>query len=203
MKIFNNKIFLVSFAFIVGSLLTYSLVSLESEKINTRKELNRVAQGITRQGGAHNSNLKTNRAHVRNLDIQKDLDDMSKRHRKIMDRMMKAFDQSFAANMDIDMNMDIGSDVRISEYSDDQFKYVKIDAQGVDENSIEVKVSEGVISASGEIRKNEETKDDSGISTSTYISSFNQSFSVPNGVKESSAKISVKEGIILIKFEKA
>lgn len=127
---------------------------------------------------------------------RRNLDDINARQQKIMNKMMKVFDQSLS--MDMDTNS-----FEVTKYSDSEYRYVKVMAGDIDESTLKVKVSDGRIDISGETRKEEKNSGKYGSSSSSYVSSFNKSFDVPALVKEETAKISVNKGEILIRFEKS
>jgi HSP20 family molecular chaperone IbpA len=190
MKLFDNKFVLVGGAFLVGALFSYSMISLESAK-SSPQDSSIVMQNTRRQ-------KRKPRARRR----QK-VDDINKRQQQMMNQMMKVFDQSLSMDISIDSSMGFsGNSLKVTKYSDDKFRYIKVKATDIDEKSLKVKISDGRIDISGEIRKEEGSSGVSGSSTSSYVSSFSRSFDVPNFVKEETARITVVKGDILIRFDK-
>lgn len=196
MKLSDNKFFLIGASFLIGALFSYSIISLERSKDEKENST---------------SNIRDRSAMARKPRVarRKRVDtsaDFAKRQQQIMKQMMKSLDQSLTLDMDIDIkgNMGLGSNLlEVSEYSDDKYRYVKLMADDIDEKSLKVKVSEGRIDISGEIRKEEQKSGAYGSSTSSYVSSFSKSFDVPRLVKEETAKITVQKGEVLIRFEKS
>lgn len=197
MKLSDNKYFLVGLAFFIGVLFSYSMISLENSKNNSKDDSNksisskRIEKNIIRKPRT----------------VRRDsIDDFAIRQQKIMKQMMKAFDQSLTLDMDLDINSKMGFDsnsLEVTEYSDSKYRYVKLKAEDIDKDSLKIKVSDGRIDISGEVRKEEQSGGAYGSSASTYVSSFSKSFNVPRMVKEETAYITVEKGEIVIRFEKA
>lgn len=95
-----------------------------------------------------------------------------------------------------------GNNVSVETRESDEFLIYEISGEGIDEKSIDIKVSDGMITISGRVDQ-KATTDESG-SASSYVvsSSFSQSFSIPRDVDSDKVKMEHVDGKILIKFPK-
>ena len=122
--------------------------------------------------------------------------------RKEMDKMMRsAFSTSglFDDVDDADHDMGMSNGIKINEDEDAQYKYVKISGEGVDQDSLDIQIKNGMISISGRVEKKE---GDGKSFESTSISSFSQSFNIPNGVSDNDVKMVSKKDALVLKFKK-
>ena len=116
MKLFNNKFFLVAAAFLIGALFSYSMISLEGAK-SSHQGSTQIIQKVTPQRSKPRVTRRRN------------LDDINARQQKIMNKMMKVFDQSLS--MDMDTNS-----FEVTKYSDSEYRYVKVMAGDIDESTL-------------------------------------------------------------------
>ena len=95
-----------------------------------------------------------------------------------------------------------GNSVTIQSKEDDKYLIYEIVGDGIDAKSININVSNGMVTVAGKVDQ-KSTFDKNG-STSSYSisSSFNQSFSVPSYVDPGKVKMDHVDGKILIKFPK-
>lgn len=78
-----------------------------------------------------------------------------------------------------------------------------IDLNKVDPNSLKIEIKSGQVSIAGESRIENKESGPNTESTSVSITSFNRSFPLPSGVKESAVKIEQKDKVIEILIPKA
>ena len=189
MKLLQNKFVIIVSSFFMGGLSTYFISDyIHPEKIGPIQSLS----------------LKGNKS---NNDPFAQMDQMHDQMRKRMGNVIRGgllgggmFGNSF---FDADSFGDMASDgLRIGEREDDDFKYLEVIAEGVDKDSININIRNGMISISGETRKTEGNQGQNGRSMSSFISKFNKSFNVPYGVSEENMKIYTEENKIIIKFPK-
>lgn len=113
------------------------------------------------------------------------------RMRQIQDRMMGRFFDSESS--------ELGSGVRVSQREDDHFKYVEINTDSLTQDSLEVKIENGMIRINGQVEKTNQNE----YGQSKSISSFNQSFNIPFGVDANGAQVEKNQSGITIKFPKS
>jgi len=116
--------------------------------------------------------------------------------RKQMDKMMG---NAFAASPIFDRDLSMDNGIKISQGEDGQYKFVKISGEGVDKDSLDVQIKDGMVSISGRVEKKE---GDGKTFQSTSISSFSQSFNAPNGVNQDDVKMVSENDAIVLKFKK-
>lgn len=124
------------------------------------------------------------------------IDRMRDQMRKQMDQMMGS---AFSGASVFDHATGLDGGVEISQGEDDQYKYVKIFGEGVDKDSLDIQIKDGMISISGRVEK--KTGDGQGFS-STSISSFSQRFNTPSGVIEDDVDFDSKDDSVILKFKK-
>ncbi len=202
MKLLQNKLIIIMGSFLLGGISTYFI----SDYIRMKNQLN-IKEVSTSQKKSVPTQSLSFKGNKNNNDPFSQMDKMHDQMRK---RMGKAFGGSLLGGSMFDNSFfntdsfgDMTSDgLTIEEHEDDDFKYVEIIADGIDKDSININISNGVISVSGEIKKTEENQGQSGRSMSSFISKFNRSFNIPFGVTEENVKIDTKENKIVIKFPK-
>jgi HSP20 family protein len=185
-NILSSKLFQVLSAFIIGGVSTYFVTNY----IQLKKQVS----------GANTVNKSMTKVSAK--DPFRAMDDI---HNKMMKQMDNAFSSSMFGNSFFDSNsFDYfdHSEVQIEESEDDKFKYITIHADGIDKEAMQINISDGMISISGQIKKIEENKGSNSFSSSSYVSSFNKSFNVPYGVNSDNVKIENGENKIIIKFPK-
>lgn len=121
--------------------------------------------------------------------------------RKQMDQMMKgAFssDDMFSA----DFGSGFGGGVQVTHDEDEEYKYIRINGEGMNPEDVKINIKDGMISISGEVKKVTKDESQGSSSSSTYISSFSQSFNVPQGVSEDVEVDAQDDGALVLKFKK-
>lgn len=190
MNIEIKKGILVSLvSFLAGGLATYFVVDYLSLKNRTEKS---VSTSIIRKNSQSHSNL-TN-----------PFDQMDQIHSQMQKRIGKILGNSFSGSLfDMDSLHDsgfFGNNIKINRYEDGDYKYIEIAGEGVSEESMQVDITNGMISVKGEIKQIQDS-DQAGLTArSSYISSFNQSFNVPYGVDETKVKIESQNNKLILKF---
>lgn len=106
-------------------------------------------------------------------------------------------DRSFAPGF---VNND--NDVLISEREDDKYKYIDIESKNMNPETMKINIKDGMISISGEIKKISENEIDGRKSYSEFISTFQRSFNIPDGVDQSKADFEKNSKKVTIKFPK-
>ncbi len=196
MKLLQSNVFLVIGSFILGGISSYVI----SDYIRLRKESNTVNLAVTKKKSFDGRPSQSQKR-------QDKIDPFSQMD-KIHDRMLKQMDQAFGggrlfSNSFFDSSNlgDMKSDgIKVEEHEDDDFKYIEVIADGIDKDSLNIKISNGIISISGEIRNMDNNQGYGRRSMSSFVSSFHQSFNVPSGVNEQKVKIDTKDNKIIIKF---
>lgn len=207
MKLLENKFFTISMAFVLGGISTYFVTDYIRLKSN---------QNVSKVKEISDSKVAIKKDNF----LKKDQDnDPFAQMDKIHDQMRKRMDKAFGGSMlggsmlggSLFGNSFIDSDsfgglssegIKVEEHEDDDFKYVEVLAEGIDKNSININIADGMISISGEIRKTDDNQSASSRSMSSYVSSFSRSFNIPHGVSEENVKIDTEDNKIVIKFPK-
>lgn len=207
MRLLENKFFTIPLAFVLGGLTTYFVTDYIRLKSST--QVAEVKQVKSPKVSAKKDNF-----------LKKDQDNdpfaqMDKMHDQMRKRMDKAFGNSMLGGsmlggslfgnsfFDSDSFGGLSADgIKVEEHEDDDFKYVEVIAEGIDKNSININISDGMISISGEIRKTDDNQSSNSRSMSSYVSKFSRSFNIPYGVSEENVKIDTKDNKIVIKFPK-
>jgi HSP20 family molecular chaperone IbpA len=202
MKLLQNKLVMIMCSFLLGGLSTYFITDyirmkshLETKEVASTRNKTEPTQSLSFKGNKNKNDPFAQ---------------MDKMHDQMRKRMGKAFGGSLLGGSMFDNNFfnaddlgDMSSDgLRIEEHEDDDFKYVEIIADGIDKDSININISNGMISVSGEIKKTEDNQGQSGRSMSSFVSKFSRSFNIPYGVSEENVKIETEENKIVIKFSK-
>ncbi len=202
MKLLQNKLVIIMGSFLLGGLSTYFITDyirmksqLDTKVVTASQKKNEPTQSL---------NLKRSKS---NNDPFAQMDKVYDQMRKRMDKAFggsllggSMFDNSF---FNTDSFGDMTTDgLTVEEREDDDFKYVEVIADGIDKDSININISNGIISVSGEIKRTENNQGQSGRSMSSFISKFNRSFNIPFGVSEENVKIDTEEYKIIIKFPK-
>ncbi len=208
LKLLSSKAFSILSAFVIGGVSTYFVTDYIRLKNN---------ENISQKKSSDESSktLMSGKKVLKNNDSDDPFAQMDKFH----DQMRKRMDKAFGGRMlggstlggslfgnsffDSDAFGSLSSDgIKVEEHEDDDFKYVEVLADGIDKNSININITDGMISISGEIRKTEDNQSSGSRSMSSYVSSFNRSFNIPHGVSEENVKIDTNDNKIIIKFPK-
>lgn len=202
-KFFTSKAFSILSAFVVGGISTY--FTTDYIRLKNNENISRVGASTetSRPKVSQNQILKQDDSNDPFAQMDKIHDQMQKRMNKVFGSGMlggSLFDNSFFDNNSFGGMTSDG--LKVEEHEDDEFKYVEVIADGIDKNSININISDGMISISGEIRKTDDNQSVNSRSMSSFISSFNRSFNIPFGVSEENVKIDTKENKIVIKFPK-
>jgi hypothetical protein len=98
------------------------------------------------------------------------------------------------------------SNLNISMHEDDNYKYVDIESSDEDNKSLKIDIHDNLINIQKEFTRNKLISNDIEKAHSPYVSSFNQSLSIPNSVDLKNVEIiklnGDKENMITIKFPK-
>ncbi|MCP4912171.1 MAG: hypothetical protein GY909_03550 [Oligoflexia bacterium] len=112
-----------------------------------------------------------------------------------MDLMIdNAFKNSFFGDFSYINN----SSIKINRSEDADYKYVEILGEDISNKKIDINIKDGMISIRGETKRSSSQNGNS----SNFFSTFNQSFSVPYGVRENEAIFDSKDDKIIIMFPK-
>jgi len=79
---------------------------------------------------------------------------------------------------------------------------VRAELPGIKEEDIEVEISDGVMTISGEKKEGKEEKDEGYYYRESHSGSFTRSFNLPSDVKEDGAEAEMKNGILFINLPK-
>lgn len=79
---------------------------------------------------------------------------------------------------------------------------VRAELPGIKEEDIEVEISDGVMTISGEKKEEKEEKDEGYYYRESHSGSFTRSFNLPSDVKEDGAEAEMKNGILFINLPK-
>ncbi|TNE95751.1 MAG: Hsp20 family protein [Deltaproteobacteria bacterium] len=125
---------------------------------------------------------------------------MMESHSKMMDQMMNSLvtDQDFA-----DFGNGLNSGPELVRKDENSEVHYELNMDGVDRNSLNIKVENGMISVSGQSRIENIKEENNMKSKSVSISSFSKSIPVPEGVEANSFQIEEKDQkTLLLKFKK-
>jgi len=187
------KLSVIVATFAIGAIATFALTKGEGQKVS--KDIFDKEVSLRGNDRNHDNGLgdrEEERAH----------------HDKMVKSMMKMFDRVAMSDIDtvMDMNLRGGlqgeSQLEVRTVSDQDHEYVEVFSDGLDPKAINVKIEEGYVTLSGTIEKKVERKSNGGISTSSYVSSFQRSFNVPSGVDESKVTFETQKNKLIIKFKK-
>ncbi len=208
LKLLSSKAFTILSAFVIGGVSTFFVTDYIRLKNN---------ENISQKKSSDESSkiLMSGKKILKNNDSDDPFAQMDKFHDQMRKRMDKAFGGSMLGGstlggslfgnsfFDSDAFGSLSSDgIKVEEHEDDDFKYVEVLADGIDKNSININITDGMISISGEIRKTEDNQSSGSRSMSSYVSSFNRSFNIPYGVIEENVKIDTNDNKVIIKFPK-
>lgn len=122
--------------------------------------------------------------------------------RKMRARMLREFNESDDGFGGFDSwyrgRFGGGNAGEIKKREDDQYAYYDIAIQGLDEKSLNIKVSQGQIRISGEVEKKSEENGGSSYARSNFF----RSFPVPPGVDSDQVKIEKSGEKVTLKFPK-
>ena len=211
MKLIESKLFTIPLAFILGGVTTFFV----SDYIKLKKNQN-IAE-VVKEEKTSSSSLKDNSILNTKQNNSDTFAQMDKIHDQMRKRMDKAFGGSIFGNnffggsglgggllgnslFDHSFNSLSDDGIKIEEIEDENYKYIEVLADGIDKNSLNIDISNGMISISGEIRKSSDDQGANSRSMSSYISSFSRSFNIPEGVSEENVKIDMEDKKVVIKF---
>lgn len=202
-KLLSSKAFSILSAFVIGGVSTFFVTDYIRLKNNENISQIRSPDEMPKSHISKKKPLKKNVP-----------DDPFAQMDKFHDQMRKRMDKAFGGSMlggslfgnsffDSDSFGGLSSDgIQVEEHEDDDFKYVEVIADGIDKNSININISDDMISISGEIRKTDDNQSSNSRSISSYVSKFSRSFTIPYGVSEENVKIDTKDNKVVIKFPK-
>ncbi len=168
MNFFKNQIFASIISFILGGISTYFV----TDYINLKQQKKNVSKEIVKE---------------KNNDIDP-FNQMDQMHDEMLKRANRIFNSSLMGDSFFG-NFSNG-DINVSEEEDKENKYIIVDAEGIDKESLKINIKNSMVSISGEIKK------------TNFVSKFSRSFNIPYGVSEENVKITSEEGKVIIKFPK-
>lgn len=194
----------------------YSEMKDQLNKISEAKE-NKFKTDLKK----HSNNIKKRIRDIKGQQDQFDVfhsmdsldSDVAKIHKTMQERINSLFDNSFFGTSRItDSFFDdrIGGmngltgfrQLKIKRGEDQDYKYVRINAPNLDQDSFDIKITNGmIIIKSKSAASSEDDSDNSQFHTQSY-SEFTQSINVPHGVDENNASIDTEDGSVVIKFPK-
>lgn len=139
--------------------------------------------------------------------------DVAKIHKTMQERINSLFDNSFFGSSSIadsffddrvgGMNRFGGfRQLKIQRGEDQDYKYVRINAPNLDQDSFDIKITNGMIIIKSKTAASSEDDLDNSQFRSQSYSEFTQSINVPHGVDENNASINTEDGSVVIKFPK-
>lgn len=194
MKLLKSKIFYVVISsFLLGGLVTY--LATDYMRIKNQLESNVIAEkpnvfGSTKQ--IPHEKKATDDPFAR-------MDLMEKRMNRMFDRSL--FDSVGFGLGDMKFSS-FESDLNVTERENNDFKYIEIEGEGIEKETIQLNITDGIINISGEIKKTIKNEGQNTFSMSSYVSKFSRSFNIPYGVDETKVQIESKDSKIIIKFPK-
>ncbi len=197
MKFSKSHFFTLVFGLVVGASAMFAVNSskaISQDRVNYHQASHRStdADPVFAQKKVKDRVVRDDR---QSDDAFRQMDLMRQQMRKQMDQMMGS---AFSGGSVFDSGS-LGGGVEVSQGEDDQYKYVKISGEGVDKDSLDIQIKNGMVSISGRIEK--KVGDGHGYE-STSISSFSQSFNTPRGVIEDDVKFDTEEDGLVLKFKK-
>ncbi len=195
----KSQIFSILGAFALGSVSTFLVMNSSQNAVAYEKvtkdediKLDRVTNSLSGQDSSSDRIIQNRFQDRRDAFAQ--MDRMREQMRKQMDQMMAgAFSDHDAGGLG-------QSGIEVASDEDSQYKYLKISGEGVDKDTLDIQIKNGMISISGKVEKR--SGDGQG-SSSTYISQFSQSFNVPNGVDEKDVEMETENDTLILKFKKS
>ncbi len=187
------------FVGVVGVLLVQSNKLTTSDQVTNRQASHRGANDRKVFAQANpQSDTQVNRTQQRD-DAFAQMDRIRDQMRQQMNQMNKMMDGAFTGNSPFDGQDGLNSGVEVTQGEDDQYKFIKIAGEGVDKDSLDIQIKNGMVSISGRM---EHKSGDGQSYESTSISSFTQSFNTPSGVNEEDVKFDSEDGALVLKFRK-
>lgn len=90
----------------------------------------------------------------------------------------------------------------IKSREDNNFVYYDIEVEGLDKNTVDIKVENGAVKISGKTTVENEKVDKNGTQQEASLTQFSRSIPVPDNVDASKVDITSKDNIIILKFPK-
>ncbi len=139
--------------------------------------------------------------------LDQEMADSFSRMRKMMQaqsEMMNQMMNSLVTDKDFaDFGSGLNSGPELVRKDENSEVHYELNMEGVDRNSLNIKVENGMISVSGQSRIENIREENNMKSKSVSISSFSKSIPVPEGVESNSFKVEEKdEKTLLLKFKK-
>ena len=119
----------------------------------------------------------------------------------LQDRMNRLFQQSFGEGQNDALT---GSSFApaVDVYEDEHNVVLKIDAPGIDEKDLDVRVENNTLTVHGERKFEKEEKEENYRRIERQYGSFTRSFSLPPTVSAESVQANYDKGVLNIKLEK-
>ena len=191
----NQQTYALFISFVVGGVSSYFIkdyIELKN-KVHMTVSKNKDDDKVTKRDIDHDPFAFADDMHSR----------MQKRMEKVFGRSL--LNDSFFGGSVIDDSLslsNVSDGIQVEEHEDSDFKYVEVLAEGVDKDSLNINIADGMISISGEIRKSNDDQTGDRYYKSHFISSFNRRFNIPYGVDPEKVKIDTEDDRIVIKFPK-
>ena len=135
--------------------------------------------------------------------------DSFKEFQKMRESMLNGFDSVSGQDdffQDLSSNFSIPSfpsnSIDILQKEDDKFIIYEVKGEGIDTNSINIEVTDGLVNINGRVDQKKTEEKDGQSSSVTMTSNFSQSFSIPEGVDTNDVKMEQVNDKIIIKFPK-
>ncbi len=202
MKLLTSKVTQILGAFILGGVLSYFVTSYIHLKTQSQsKETVKLVEG--------NAPRVTN--NLMSDDLSRDpFRQMDQMHNQIRKRMNNFFGSSFLDDplfnqgfMQPNILGDIADDdIQVNNYEDDQYSYIEIVTDKIDQKTVNVDVIDGVVTITAETVNEKNDSSLNSRSMSSYFSKFSKSFPAPYGVDENKVEIDNEDNKIVIKFPK-
>jgi HSP20 family protein len=123
-------------------------------------------------------------------------------------RNLEKFNKNASAFFD-NFNLPFGvfgqesSNPKVDIYQNDKEVVLKAELPGVSKDDLEVYVDEDAIHLSGEMRRNEEFKENNVYRSERYYGSFSRTIALPAEVKSNEARAEYKDGILTLTVPKS
>ena len=122
-------------------------------------------------------------------------------HRE-MDRLFGDFAHGFAGPSLFRANGNSTLMPHVDETEDEKAYHVAVELPGIDEDDIEVTLSDGVLTVRGEKREEEEDKEQNIFRQERHFGMFRRTLPVPEAVDDAKVKATFKKGVLRIDLPK-
>lgn len=120
----------------------------------------------------------------------------------LQDRMNRLFNEQFA-NIGSEESLAVGSFVpAVDVYEDEHAIQLKFEVPGLDENDIDIRLENNVLTVKGERKIDKETKEENYRRVERRYGTFTRSFTLPNTVSAESVSAGYDKGVLTIALPK-